>query len=203
MNVKIDFLNTERIQKDGQFANVLSANRQLSDAMQRQGGSQSVGRGHSEVRLIDMKAMNPNDFEGKLDTPYRARAKAVRAYCNTSRPGFRKYMRCVETQTSPINAGLLSGFQWEHKEAASDALYDFLLLHTTDHALQLVELQDENGPEAWRQLAIRFNPVGESYVCDQMAALMDVPRFKQFTELPGTLTRWERSLRSFSERTGG
>ena len=36
VNTKIDFLNTNRIAKDGQSANLLSANRQLSDAMQRQ-----------------------------------------------------------------------------------------------------------------------------------------------------------------------
>ena len=72
-----------------------------------------------------------------------------------------------------------------HKEAASDALYDFLLLHTTDDAQQLVELQaDENGPEAWRQLSIRFDPIGEAYAFDQMASLKEVPRRKQLTDLP-------------------
>ena len=59
MNTKIDFLNTDRIAKDGQVANLLSANRQLSDAMQCQRASQSMGRGQNDVRLIDMKAMNP------------------------------------------------------------------------------------------------------------------------------------------------
>ena len=38
---------------------------------------------------------------------------------------------------------------------------------TSDDTQQLVELQeDENGPEAWRQLAIRFDFIGESYACD-------------------------------------
>ena len=85
---------------------------------------------------------------------------------------------------------LVSGFQWEHKEAAADELFDFLQLHTTDDAQQLVELQDENGPEVWRQLSIRYEPIGELYV-------------KQLTELPSAITRWERSLRQFSENTGG
>jgi hypothetical protein len=80
----------------------------------------------------------------------------VRAYCNASKPGFRKYFRWVEAQTVEIDSRLLAGFQWEHKEAASDALYDLLLMHTTDDAQRLVELQlDENGPEAWRQLTLR------------------------------------------------
>ena len=36
-----------------------------------------------------------------------------------------------------------------------------------------------------------------------MSALMDVPRCKQLTELPSAITRWERSLRLFSEKTVG
>jgi hypothetical protein len=55
---------------------------------------------------------------------------------------------------------------------------------------KLVELQDENGLEAWRQLALRFDPVGESYVFDQMSALMDVPRCKQIVDIPAAITRW-------------
>ena len=127
----------------------------------------------------------------------------MRAYCNASKPGFRKFLRWVETQTSTIDRHLLSNFAWEHKEAAADTLYDFLVLHTAEDAQQLVELQDENGPVAWRQLSIRFDPIGESFVFDQMASLMEVPRCKQLIDLPAALTKWERSLRSFSERTGG
>ena len=84
---------------------------------------------------------------------------------------------------------MLSSVAWKHKGTASGALYDLLLLHTTDDAQQLAELQDESGPEAWRQLSIRFGPIGAFQVFDQMSALMDVPRCKQLTELPGTLTR--------------
>ena len=204
MNTKRDFLNTDRIQKDGQTEELRSANRRLVYAMRRQGRSSSLGRGLSEDRLIDMKGMIPKIFDGKLGTPYRAWVKAVRAYCEASQPGMRKYLWWLEVQTSPIDADLLSGFQWEHKEAASHTIYDFLFLHITDDAQQLVELQqDENGPEAWRQLPIRFDPIGESYVFDQMAALMEVPRCKHLTDLPGVLTKWERSLRNFTEGTGG
>ena len=55
--------------------------------------SSSMGRGRDDVRLIDMKVMSPKKFDGKLDTPFRAWAKAYRAYCNASKPGFRKYLR--------------------------------------------------------------------------------------------------------------
>ena len=93
MNPKIDLSNIDRIQIDGQIEFFRSANHKLTDAMQRQGGSSSVGRASSEVRLIDVKAMKSNKSDGKLDTPYRACPKAVRAYCNASRPDFRKYFR--------------------------------------------------------------------------------------------------------------
>ena len=107
--------------------------------------------------------MGPKKFDGKFDSPFRAWAKVMRAYCNASKPGFGKYLRWVEAQTVEINGSLLANFQWEHKEAASDALYDFLLVHTTDDAQRLVELQsDENGPEAWRQLSLRYDPIGRS-----------------------------------------
>ena len=151
MNTKMDFLNNDRIEKATQIQNLISANRQLSDEIRRSAAGSSTGGKHGEVKLIDTKAMGPKKFDGKLDSPFRSWAKAVRAFCNASKPGFRKYLRWVENQTVAIDAQLLAQFQWEHKEAASDALYDFLLMHTTDDAQRLVELQsDENGPEAWR-----------------------------------------------------
>ena len=91
---------------------------------------------------------------------------------------------------------------WQHKDIFGEALYVFLFMHTTDDARQVVELQDENGLEAWRQLAIRFDPIRESWAFDQMTALMDAPRCKQMVELQATLTRWERSLRAYSQKTG-
>jgi hypothetical protein len=205
MNTKVEFLNNDRIDKATQIATLISANQQLSQEIRRAAASPSMGRGKDpEIKLVEMKGMSPKKFDGKFDTPFRAWAKAVRAYCNASRPGFRKYLRWVEAQTQPIDNALLANFSWEHKEAASDALYDFLLLYTTDDAQQLVESQeDENGPEAWRQLAIRYDPIGESYAFDQMATLMQVPRCKQLTDLPAALTKWERSLRTYAERTGG
>ena len=59
-------------------------------------------------------------------------------------------MRWVEAQTQPIDAILLAGgFSWEQRDAASDALFDFLLLYMSDDAQQLDELQEgENGPKA-------------------------------------------------------
>ena len=138
INTKIDFLYTDRMAKDQQIVNLLSDNRQLSDEVRRASASSSMSGGRDDVELIDMKATNPKKFARTLSSPFRSCAKAVRAYCNASKPGFRKYLRRVEAQTEVIDSQLLSGFRWEFKEAASDALYDILLLHTTDDAQQLV-----------------------------------------------------------------
>ena len=97
VNGKVNYLNSDRLAKDQQIEELKSANRQLNDAIQRSaGGASSVSR-PSDIRLIDLKAMNPKKkFDGKLDTPYQGWAKSVRAYCNVSRPGFRKYLRWIE-----------------------------------------------------------------------------------------------------------
>ena len=75
MNTKMDLLNTDCISKDQQVTNLMSANRQLSDE----------GDGAKK-------------FEGQLDSPFRAWAKAVRRYCNGSKPGFREYLRWPHLQ---------------------------------------------------------------------------------------------------------
>ena len=69
-----------------------------------------MSRGSADVKLIDMKSMGPKKFDGKIDSPFRAWAKAVRTYCNASKPGFRKYLRWIESQTQEIDGRLLVGF---------------------------------------------------------------------------------------------
>ena len=67
----------------------------------------------------------------------------------------------------------------------------------------IVGSDSKNGPEAWRQLSLRYDPIGESYVFDTIGSLMKVPRCKQLTDLPAALTNWERAQKTFFERTGG
>ena len=201
VNAKVDFLNTDRISKDQVIVELRDANRQLVDSVQR--GAAGRGAAPETIKLIDMKTMNPKKFDGKPESPFKAWAKSVRTYCNATRPGFRKFLRWIESQSDVIDYSVLSRCDWSFKDAANEALYDFLVLHTSDDAQQLVELQDENGLEAWRQLALRFDPVGESYVFDQMSALMDVPRCKQIVDIPAAITRWERSFKHYAEKTGG
>ena len=78
MSTTMDFLNTDRFAKDQQIEQLRSALRQLIDAVQRSSGGASQSSRSTDVRFIDMKAMRPKKFDGKLDTTYRVWAKAAR-----------------------------------------------------------------------------------------------------------------------------
>ena len=170
-------------------------------------GQMSMGGGHGggdqHIKLIDLKTMAPKSFAGKPEEPFKAWAKIVRSYCNASRPGFRKFLKWIEGQNDRVNPEDLGGFDWRYKNVANEVLYDFLVLHTTEDAQTLVELQDENGLEAWRKLVQRFDPVGESYILDQMTNLMDVSRCSNLVELSSAINRWEKAHSTYQAKSGG
>ena len=141
--------------------------------------------------LVNLKTMAPKSFGGIAAENFRSWAKNVRSYCNGHRSGFKRFLKWIEQQKAPIDCRAMQ-IQWEHPEEASDKLFDFLVLHTTGDARVCVELSEDNGAEAWRQLVARFDPIGESYVIDTMGHLMEVPRCKNLTELPAALAKWER-----------
>ena len=62
-NTKIEHLNL-------QTEELKSARCQIANTIQRSASAVSVGR-HLDVKLIDMKAMNPKKYDGKHETPYR------------------------------------------------------------------------------------------------------------------------------------
>ena len=152
--------------------------------------------------LINAKSMSPKVFHGKTEESYRTWAKKVRAFCNATRPGFKRFLIWCEKQECEIDIDDMN-IEWRHKDVAAEALYDFLVLHTGDDAQILVERFEDNGPEAWRQLARRYDPIGESYVLDQMDKLMHVTRCKNMLELPSSISRWERAHSRCAELSGG
>ena len=111
-------------------------------------------------------------------------------------------MKWVEAQTEAIDPKYMA-IDWVQKSAACDVLYDFLMIHTTDDAQVIIELVEDNGAEAWRQLCRRFDPISKSYVLDQMGKLMEVPWCKSLVELPSAVARWERLHSTYSQKTGG
>ena len=68
-NTKIRYLNT-------QAEELKPANCQLVDTIQRSAGFASSAGRHTDVKLMDMKAMNPKKFDGKHEKPYRAWARS-------------------------------------------------------------------------------------------------------------------------------
>ena len=93
--------------------------------------------------------------------------------------------------------------EWKYKSVAAEILHDFLVMHTDDNARILVELHEDNGPEAWRQLARRFDPIGDTCVIDRMDRLMNVAMCKNMLEVPAAISRWERAHAEFASRSGG
>ena len=191
MNSKLRFLDDER----RKFETTLS--------MIGGGGGGGQERASSNM-LVNSKTMSPKVFGGKEAQSYRTWTKKVRAYCNASKPGFKRFLKWCETQTAEIDIDPAQmAFDWKYKQAAAGDLYDFLVMHTEGEAQILVEQDEDNGPEAWRQLSMRFDPVGETYVIDQMSNLMSVKPCANMGELPAAISRWERAHTVYAEKTGG
>ena len=75
------------------------------------------------------------------------------------------------------------------------------LMITTSGAQTIVEKSPDQGFEAWRQLSLRFNPVGETYTFDKMNTLMKQPRCTSMTDLPAAIGKWELDVSYHEERT--
>ena len=77
------------------------------------------------------------------------------------------------------------------------------MLQTSEDANTLVELQNENGLEAWRKLVKRSDPAGESYFLDQMTNPMEVQRCSNLTDLASAINRWEKAHTMYQAKSGG
>ena len=196
---QVTFIDQDRMQKDIKLRELEQAVVSLVAAggQARDGGGRKTG-----ISLLNLKTMEPKVFDGKVEGNFRNWAKKVRAYCNGSRPGFKHFLQWIEKQEIPINPNHMPEVRWEYKEAANQELYDFLIMRTADAAQVVVELSEDNGLEAWRQLVRRFDPIGESYVLDQMGSLMNVEQCAKLADLPGAIARWEKSHNMYMRRTG-
>ena len=56
---------------------------------------------------------------------------------------------------------------WEFSVEANDKLYDFCVTFTSEDALRVVEPYASKGFEAWRQLKLRYTPVGGATEIDR------------------------------------
>ena len=106
------FLNTDRVAKYLIIGELRDASQQLIGTVQR---STARRGGAPKIKLIDMKSMNPKKLDGRPESHFKAWAKSVRAYCNAGLPGFRKFLRWFEYQTTVIDYAVLSGCDWAQR----------------------------------------------------------------------------------------
>ena len=121
---------------------VKKANTTLCEKLNERGEGDIDKREDLRLNLINTKNMSPKVFAGKPEESFRSWAKKLRAYCNGSRPGFRRLLKWIEEQQAPIDPEDLDGINLKYKHVANEVLYDFLVLHTSDDALIVVELQN-------------------------------------------------------------
>ena len=114
----------------------------------------------------------------------RSRSKSDRADF-----GFRKVLEVCEKSKVSIDAGVMTAWSWSPASPANQfeadkKLYDLFVLICSGEALNLVEMKLDEGFEGWRQFALRFHPVGETYTFDKMNALMHQSRARKPPDLP-------------------
>ena len=96
VKTKVEFLNTDRVNKDKIVDELRQANRQLVNMIPSGSGGGGGGDRNGDSNLIDINAMNPTVFDSKPGSSFEAWAKKVRAYCNASRPSFLSVFKWVE-----------------------------------------------------------------------------------------------------------
>ena len=76
-----------------------------------------------------------------------------------------------------------------------------LMMITSGEAAGIVETVPMCGFEAWRLLSVRYNSVVEMYTFDKMKAIMKHNLAKNISELPASIAKFEKDLKTFLERT--
>ena len=100
-----------------------------------------------------------------------------------------------------VDQGIVTSWNWSGAEEANSKLHDLLCMICDGGAQTISEETPGQGLEAWRQLALRFHPIGESYTFDSMNALMNQPRCKSMAGMPAAIDKWEQSIKQYEERS--
>lgn len=152
--------------------------------------------------LLDMKTLQPEAFKGKQAEAFKPWARKVMAFCNAKKAGFRKALEWAATQTAEITDPTNSG--WDKADVADEKLHDFLLQLCGDEAQILIDTPNlaARDFEAWRLLNQRYSPCGGQYELDAMTALMQRKPVRSAVEIPGAISRLERDIALYGQRTG-
>ena len=153
--------------------------------------------------LIDSKTMSPAMFSGARTENFKAWAKKIKAYTNNKLPGYRQALEATEKlgKDVQVDMGVKVSWSWDDVDEADSRLHEMLLLITSGEAIGIVESVPNRGFEAWRLLSVRYNSVGEMYTFDKMNAIMKQSPAKNIAELPASIAKFERDLKTFRERT--
>ena len=99
----------------------------------------AVNKDKKKMKLIGLKSLEPGNFDGKKDDPYRGWAKLVKAHCENESEGFREMLDWAEAEASVIDADTLELVSWEPAKVANKQLYGLLEQLCTHDALVQIE----------------------------------------------------------------
>ena len=150
------------------------------------------------MRLCRIKNLEPGEFDGKKDEPYKKWAKGVRAYCESEQAGFREALEWAEKRTEVIDADDVELMTWEHATVGNGQLYSLLESLCIGDALLLVEKSKGLGFEAWRALKHRHNPTGGRFELDRLRMMLGRTACKSLDELPTAADRLEKDLEHYA-----
>ena len=179
-----------------------NADAAIRDVQGKLRDSENKNKKTQRTDLINVKDSRIEVFSGKKTESYKTWAKKFKAFCNTRHTGFRQALEWAEKNSEPIDTDDLMELNWEDAYDADHKLYDLLVMVTADDPQILVENYPDQGFQAWRALARRFDPVGEQFTFDRMTALMHRDRCKDIAELPSAIERWSRDLAMYQAKTG-
>ena len=123
-------------------------------------------------------------------------------FLNSQHGAMRQALETSEEASAKVEVRDLKLPSWEFAVEASDKLYDFLMTFTSEEALRVVEPYTSEGFEAWRQLKLRYTPVGGATEIDRTLRMFNKKPMKNMTELPGAIDLFDKKLKHDEETSG-
>ena len=115
-----------------------------------QGGEGPRAGERHELRLLSDRDVKPAFFAGARNDVLRELSKKNKTFLNTKSNSFRYILQWAEVQTGPISTEDLDLQNWNEGAVGNIKLYDFLCSVCTGGALDIVEMANGSGVEAWR-----------------------------------------------------
>ena len=164
--------------------------RMLAQASPVGGGIQKKEK---EVSFINVKVFEGGKFNGGSKESLKTWAKKIRIFLNSQHRGMRRALEFAEEAANKVNIADLGITDREFATDANEKLHDFLMTHTAEEGLQVVEPYGGEGFEAWRQLKLRYTSSGGSTEIDRTVRLFSKRHAKTWPSCLPPSTPWTRS----------